>query len=139
MTDKYRPAVATTAAVLDALSKVQGAAVFGWGQDDLLKTIEVLKAAAFEAHDCAVDNLLDAERWVKHEKMVVVARKYYAALDDADTTDQEAINKLKEKLDILIEPFSDDPAFVAFLQMKRAAARVTTEAEKMMDKKERKQ
>ncbi len=132
MTDKYRPAVATTAAVLEALTAVQTAAVFE-RQDDLLDAIEVLKAAAFEACDCATDNLADAEKWEKHKKMIVVARKYYAALDDADTTDQEAINKLKVELDLAIEPFSDDPAFVAFLQMKRCAAGVTTEEEKKLD------
>ena len=132
MTDKYRPAVAATAAVLEALTAVQNAAVFE-RQDDLLDAIEVLKAAAFEARDCAVNNLADAERWEKHKKMIVVAKDYYTALDDADTTDQEAINKLKVGLDLAIEPFSDDPAFVAFLQMKRAAAEVTTEEEKKLD------
>ena len=135
MTDKYRPAVATTTAVIHALNKVQDAAVFK--RHGLLQAIDILKVAAYKAHDCAVDNLADAERWEKHKKMIAVARKYYAALDDADTTDQEAVDKLKDELDLAIEPFSDDPAFVAFLQMNRCAAKVTTEEEKMMDKKGR--
>ncbi len=137
MTDKYRPAVATTSATLEALLAVGNAVASGWKQDEVLPLVQRAEEAAEAAHDCAVDNLQDAERWKKHKKMIAVAKDYYAALDNADTTDQEAINKLKVELDLAIEPFSDDPAFVAFLQLKRVTARVTTEEEKAMDTKGR--
>ena len=54
--------------------------------------------------------------------MKVAAQKYYAALRDADRVSDEERERLKQQLDELAEPFTDELAFSAFLRLKRAAA-----------------
>lgn len=60
-----------------------------------------------------------SQRW---QKMNEVAIEYYKLLDQAEGASNEAKEVLKEKLDKLSEPFSDNPAYHAFLEMKRIKA-----------------
>jgi hypothetical protein len=108
-----------TAALLEALQLVQAeihAPQFGLA--DLDQAMHAAMIVAEEAHACAVEDSDEADRYERHAKMMVVAKRYYTLLADGETPPEE----LETKLDILLEPFSDDPAFTAFCQMKRAAA-----------------
>jgi hypothetical protein len=108
-----------TAALLEALQLVQAeihAPQFGLA--DLDQAMHAAMIAAEEAHACAVDDAEEADRYKRHAEMMEVAKEYYTLLEDDKTPPDE----LSDKLDILLEPFSDDPAFTAFCQMKRAAA-----------------
>ena len=59
---------------------------------------------------------LQNEKW---QKMYEVAIEYYKLLNDPiDPNPQEKV-ELKEKLDELTIPFSDNPAYCAFLRMER--------------------
>lgn len=57
----------------------------------------------------------------QYAEMMEVAKQYYQALEGADRKSSEELEALKEYLDVVSEPFSDDPAFIAFLNMKRAS------------------
>ena len=58
----------------------------------------------------------------RYLKMVAVAEEYLRRARDARglTTDQE--NSLRKEFDQLIEPYSDDPAYVALLKLEREKA-----------------
>lgn len=61
-----------------------------------------------------------SERYVK---MLAAAEEYFTLLrSTAVTTDAGAIEAAKQKLDELSIPFSDDPAYQAFLKVERIAA-----------------
>ncbi|GAB4292824.1 MAG: AAA family ATPase [Oscillatoriaceae cyanobacterium] len=60
-----------------------------------------------------------SERW---QKMMKAAEEYYRVLEDAKDANPEQVEQLKIKLDELTMPFSDDPAYQAFLKMERVAA-----------------
>jgi hypothetical protein len=49
------------------------------------------------------------------------AERYYQMLENANNTSPEELENLKIELDELIEPYSDDVAYHAFLKMKRLA------------------
>ena len=52
--------------------------------------------------------------------MLRVAEQYYAALEDTPVdADQATTQELRQKLDELEEPFTDNPAYVAFLRLQR--------------------
>lgn len=97
-------------------------AVFMQDVDDyVLKGIE---SGQFDDHE------LDVVRSRRHADMFEAASKYYRALEGIlkmergqirSLADCEMLTELKETLDELSEPFSNDPAFIAFLSMKRAA------------------
>ena len=53
----------------------------------------------------------------RYQEMMEAAEKYYLALNDSEN--QDDIDSLKEKLDELMVPFSDDPAFIAQLKFDR--------------------
>ena len=58
----------------------------------------------------------------RYMKMLTAAERYYTAIDDAAAAcDPAEIEKLRDHLDELEEPFADDPAYVAFLRAQRAA------------------
>jgi predicted ATP-binding protein involved in virulence len=59
-----------------------------------------------------------SERW---KKMMQAAEKYYQVLEQAKNASEAEIEKLKEKLDELSMPYSDDPAYQGFLKMERLA------------------
>ena len=53
--------------------------------------------------------------------MLKAAEEYYQALNSINKNNQKEVKELKETLDQLIVPFADDPAYHAFLNMKRAS------------------
>jgi predicted ATP-binding protein involved in virulence len=65
-----------------------------------------------------VENPQRSKRW---QDMMEAAEEYYAVLRDANGKPAEEVARLKQRLDDLSLPFSDDPAYQAFLQMQRAA------------------
>jgi predicted ATP-binding protein involved in virulence len=58
----------------------------------------------------------------RYQKMIEVAEEYYKVLEDVETADTDQVEDIKLRLDELIEPFSDDAAYQAFLNMERTAA-----------------
>jgi dsDNA-binding SOS-regulon protein len=58
----------------------------------------------------------------RYQEMMEVAEKYYQMLENTSQTSPEEIERLKMELDDLIEPYSDDVAYYAFLKMKKLAA-----------------
>jgi len=62
------------------------------------------------------------DREEKHQKMIAVAEEYLLKLKNELPSTPEEIETLKIELDILMEPFSDDPAYVALLRLERAKA-----------------
>ena len=57
----------------------------------------------------------------RHQQMMETAERYYQMLENANNTSPEELEKLKTELDELIEPYSDDVAYHAFLKMERLA------------------
>jgi hypothetical protein len=90
---------------------------FEWSPQ-LDQAIDLAVIQANEAHACAVEDSDEADRYKKYCEMIEVAKEYYTLLEEGKQPSVE----VSDKLDILLEPFSDDPAFTAFCQMKRAAA-----------------
>jgi len=68
-----------------------------------------------------IENIQRSERY---QEMMRVAQEYYHLLEESKNADQERIKPLKQKLDELIEPYSDEVAYYAFLKMKREASRL---------------
>lgn len=54
-----------------------------------------------------------------------VAKRYYELLERFPKADEAELAKAKDELDELLAPYSDNQAFVAFLELKRAAAEAT--------------
>jgi predicted ATP-binding protein involved in virulence len=65
-----------------------------------------------------VDLPQQSERW---KSMMQAAEEYYQVLEKADNASEEDVDRLKRRLDELSMPFSDDPAYHAFLKMERLA------------------
>jgi predicted ATP-binding protein involved in virulence len=59
-----------------------------------------------------------SERW---KNMMEAAQEYYQVLEQAENVSEEEIERLKYRLDELSMPYSDDPAYQAFLKMERLA------------------
>ena len=53
--------------------------------------------------------------------MVEAAKEYYSTLEEAKNVLPERLEYLKRRLDELMLPYSDEPAYVAFLEMEREA------------------
>lgn len=65
----------------------------------------------------------------RRQRMLRAAEQYYEALADTKGAVSESDKRrLKRRLDRLAEPFTDDPAFTAFLKMERRAAGLDDEA-----------
>ncbi len=60
----------------------------------------------------------------RYQQIMRVAEEYYKVLQEAKSTNSQQVQQLKRKLDQLIEPYSDDVAYHAFLKMERQAARL---------------
>ncbi|MCP4219939.1 MAG: AAA family ATPase [bacterium] len=59
----------------------------------------------------------------RYKEMMKVAEQYYKKLDEGKSVDDdEELRKIKHLLDELLIPYSDNPAFQAFLKMERTAA-----------------
>ena len=65
-----------------------------------------------------VDLPQQSERW---KSMMQAAEEYYRVLEQADNASEEDVDRLKRRLDELSMPYSDDPAYHAFLKMERIA------------------
>lgn len=57
----------------------------------------------------------------RYEAMKVAARTYLEILNEAKASPQEKLSQFKARLAEAISPYADNPAFQAFLEMKRAA------------------
>ena len=64
-----------------------------------------------------VDLPQKSERYLR---MMNAAEKYYSLLHQARNTKGKELEDLKYKLDTSVEPYSDDPAFTAFLKFQRS-------------------
>jgi predicted ATP-binding protein involved in virulence len=62
------------------------------------------------------------QRSERHRKMVVAAEEYYRLLDQGQSADAAEVATIKARLDELMAPFNDNPAYVALLKAKRIAA-----------------
>ncbi len=62
------------------------------------------------------------QRSERYNEMYKVAEEYYRVLQEADGANSKKKRELKQKLDELIAPFSDNVAYHAFLEAKRIAA-----------------
>ena len=62
------------------------------------------------------------QRSERYQQMHDVAKEYYAILKQSTTADTHEKARLKRRLDELSAPFSDNPAYSAFLEMERTAA-----------------
>ncbi len=62
------------------------------------------------------------QRSRRNEEMIEAAKEYYATLESSQQSGKKDMEKLKLRLDELLMPYRDDPAYVAFLEMQRAAA-----------------
>lgn len=62
------------------------------------------------------------QRSQKHLKMVDAAEKYYRLIEQGKTAEDSEVAEIKQQLDELIAPYSDNPAYVAMLRTKRIAA-----------------
>ena len=70
------------------------------------------------------------QRSARLQKMYEVAKQYYAKLKELKGASSEELEKLKNALDELSAPFSDDVAYHAFLEMERLTAMAEREDEK---------
>ena len=57
----------------------------------------------------------------RFQNMVDVAEEYYRLIERDSTENDSEVRALRERLDKLEEPFADNPAYVAFLRLQRAA------------------
>lgn len=64
----------------------------------------------------------DVQRSQRFQDMYEVAKEYYQLLENSTAVDLAEVEKIKQRLDELIDPFSDNVAYYAFLKMKREAA-----------------
>ena len=69
------------------------------------------------------------QRGQRYQDMHNAAKEYFALLEKAPDAAPEDKRALKESLDKLSAPFSDNVAYHAFLEMKRLAAGVDTDSE----------
>lgn len=58
----------------------------------------------------------------RYQEMYEAAKQYYRVLKQASSAAPEELSALKQRLDELSMPFSDNPAYHAFLEMERIAA-----------------
>ena len=68
------------------------------------------------------ENIMGVEqpqRSRRFQDMVAAAEEYFRAIENTSMDDPRAIRILRDKLDRLEEPFADNPAYVAFLRLKR--------------------
>lgn len=64
---------------------------------------------------------VDIPQWSERKnKMYEASKKYFEALEKFKDADDKEVVKLKEEMDELTKPFTDDIAFIAFLEHKRA-------------------
>ncbi|WP_455807282.1 AAA family ATPase [Pseudomonas fluorescens] len=57
----------------------------------------------------------------RYEEMVTAAKKYLYTLEDAKKSPEDQLMEFKDRLASQLRPYADNPAFQAFLEMKRVA------------------
>jgi predicted ATP-binding protein involved in virulence len=92
-----------------------------------LNNPDLIPAAEYENKytEYILENVMhvrNTNRNERHQQMMETAERYYQMLENSNNTSIEELEKLKIELDKLIEPYSDDVAYHAFLKMKRIAA-----------------
>ena len=87
-------------------------------------------ATSFE--DKSIEDIAEENQGVEHVQrsfhfraMVEAAKEYYRTLEEASDVPPERLESLKKRLDELMLPFSDEPAYVAFVEMQREANPLT--------------
>jgi predicted ATP-binding protein involved in virulence len=88
------------------------------------KLIQLGNVSDSEFHDSSIEDIVEEIQGVelpqkskRYKKMMLVAEEYYKKLNDSNN--ESDINELKLKLDELVAPFSDDPAYIAQLNFER--------------------
>lgn len=69
----------------------------------------------------AVMGVAVPQRSYRYQQMYESAKEYYSVLQSVKEANAEYKEELKQKLDTLVAPFSDNPAYHAFLEMERLA------------------
>ncbi|MCW3055963.1 MAG: ATPase [Chthonomonadales bacterium] len=72
-----------------------------------------------------LENVMEVEmpqRSERSQQMIRTAEEYYNLLASADNTKNGHLEELRRRLDVLLEPYADNEAYVALLRQKRAAA-----------------
>jgi hypothetical protein len=79
--------------------------------------------------DCSIEDIVETlmgiplpQRSQRYQDMYNAAQDYYQILQDAHHVSEEQKDALKQRLDELSAPFSDNIAYHAFLEMERLAA-----------------
>jgi predicted ATP-binding protein involved in virulence len=62
------------------------------------------------------------QRSRRYNEMYSAAKEYFQVLQEAENVSPDKKEELKRRLDELSSPFSDNPAYHAFLEMERMAA-----------------
>jgi predicted ATP-binding protein involved in virulence len=72
-----------------------------------------------------LENVMEVEmpqRGERSQQMIRTAEEYYNLLATADRANNGRLDELRRRLDLLLEPYADNEAYVALLRQKRAAA-----------------
>jgi predicted ATP-binding protein involved in virulence len=88
------------------------------------------KSKLYEKMDISIEDIAEEimnvympQKSKRYNEMIKVAEEYYKLLEKGKSSDtDEELKKIKHRLDELLIPFGDNPAFQAFLKMERAAA-----------------
>lgn len=95
-------------------------------QDCLLWDLD--KNQALEIDSKSIEDIAEDQQGVeipqqsrRFIKMEAAAEEYYRVLKQLPAANEEEKHRLKQKLDELLMPYSDDPAYQAFLKMERLA------------------
>jgi predicted ATP-binding protein involved in virulence len=82
-----------------------------------------------EYHDQSIEDIVEniqgielPQKSQRYQDMMLVAEKYYTLLRQARPDSEDELANLKNRLDELSAPFSDDPAYQALLKMERTWA-----------------
>ncbi|MDZ7705158.1 MAG: hypothetical protein U5L04_11820 [Trueperaceae bacterium] len=62
------------------------------------------------------------QRSERYQQMMETAKEYYRLLEEAESASDKRVQEIKRELDTLSQRYSDNIAYHAFLEMKRAAA-----------------
>jgi predicted ATP-binding protein involved in virulence len=90
---------------------------------------ETLPSRSIEDIAEAVMGVEVPQRSHRHQEMMAAALAYYEALEEAKGAKGARLTALKQRLDALSAPFSDDVAYHAFLEMQRRAANLPGDEE----------
>jgi len=98
-------------------------------EDDCITSLEAIKEAIERPKDYNVWQVPIPKRSKHWHDMMDVAKQYYRLLEMGKDADEDEKKKIRDKLDELVAPFSDDPGFHAFLAMERCAAGLDKESD----------